>query len=438
MSKKSETSTSRQTRMERIKRVKDITEYKLSTNDLRVLHVYRKGTGVVTSDIVYRAGSRDENRGETGLAHMLEHMLFKPTKQDLKRNLDSSAMHFERETGSTLNANTWKDRTSYYFSYPKEHFSRALQIEAERMQDVILTDKEFLPERTNVLSEFDMYAGDEQFSLSVEMMSVAFRSHTYGHETIGYREDIEAYTIEKLDRFYRKFYQPNNAVLIIVGDVTETEMKKEVITQFARLRNTHTEVMRTELTEPKQEGLRSVTIERKSETQVYARGVRHEPFPSKSWFETMMIFEMLAGGSDSILHKKLIDSGLATTLNVSLEPSRSANLAILFVTLTKKTTHEKMDTLITKVIGSLTEKDISPYLRKILAKALTDEAMTRENSLSFASELVEYVSAGVWEEFFNSEEMLCSITTADISKKMSDLFLEKNTTTGYFIGNKIV
>ena len=227
MSKKSEPSTSieKAPRLQKITSEQEITEYKLTSNDLRVLYVHRPGTGVVTSDIVYMVGSRDEARGETGIAHMLEHMLFKPTTFDIERGDDSAAMRFERETGINLNANTWKDRTSYYFSYPKEHFDRALRIEAERMRSVVLTDTEFKPEQANVLSEFDMYAGDEQFSLSVQMMASAFHSHPYGHETIGFREDIAAYTTDKLKAFYDTFYAPTNATLIIFEDVSEKEMK---------------------------------------------------------------------------------------------------------------------------------------------------------------------------------------------------------------------
>ncbi len=420
----------------KVKKKNSLTEYILPKSGLRVLYMYRPKTGVITTDIVYKVGSRDEDRGETGIAHMLEHMLFKPTQQDLKRGSESAAMDFERETGATLNANTWKDRTSYYFSYPKEHFNRALQIEAERMQDVVLTDLEFLPERTNVLSEFDMYAGDEQFSLSVEMMSVAFRSHTYGHETIGYREDIEAYTTDKLQKFYKKFYAPHNAVLIIVGDVKEQEMQEAVLKHFGNLKQSPIEIKRAEICEPKQEGIRSVTIKRPSTTQVYAHGVRHEGFPSKAWFETMIVFEMLASGDDSILHKKLIDKGLATNINVSLEPSREKNLAILFVTLNDKMNHESMQKLLPTIIHDLTLKEITPYLQKTIAKALTSEFISRENSLGICSELVEYVSADSWEDFFNSEKILSSITAHDIKERIQLLFTEENTTIGYFKGTK--
>lgn len=437
MSTKSKTRTNgNKSLIQKVKTVGEITEYTLTSNGLKVLFVHRPGSGVVTSDIVYFVGSRDEARGETGIAHMLEHMLFKPTKADLKRKTDSGAMHFERETGVILNANTWKDRTSYYFSYPVEHFDRALQIEAERMRDVVLTDKEFKPEQTNVLSEYDMYAGDEQFSLSVDMAATAFQSHTYGHETIGFRDDISAYTVDKLKDFYEKYYAPNNAVLIIVGDISEKMMKESVVKHFNTLKKSKTLSTRLTLSEPKQEGPRTIVIKRPSTTNVYALGVKHDSFPSQSWFETMAIFDMLAGGTDSVLGKALIDTGLAVHVSSSLEPTREANLGVIFVTLTKKTTHAKTHEHILKIINSLTVQTIAPYLKKTIAKALTGEFETRENSLGYTSELVEYVSAGAWEQFFDSEKILRSITPALIKKRLELLFNENNTTIGHFIGTK--
>lgn len=438
MSKKSGTNFNTNTKygLEKVTTKKGITEYLLPQNGLRVLFVRRPGTGVITSDIVYRVGSRDEAVGETGIAHMFEHMLFKPTHYDRKRSTDSAIMFMERETGASINANTWKDRTSYYISYPKEHFNRALQIEAERMHGLILTDEEFKPEQKNVLSEFDMYAGDEQFALSVQMMGVAFQSHPYGHETIGYREDIEAYTIEKLKTFYEKFYAPNNATLIIVGDISETDMKAGVLKHFGSLKPSTTLGSRLVVTEPKQEGTRTVIVVRPSTTQVYALGVKHDAFPTKSWFETMVIFDMLAGGADSILHKKLVDTGLATNVHTVLEPTYEKNLGIIFVTLTKKSNHEKMHTQLHNIIESLTPTLVQPYLTKTIAKVLTQEFATRENSLGYASELVEYVSAGAWEHFFDSEKILTSITPKDIVNRIKILFNEPETTIGYFRGSK--
>lgn len=436
MSKKSETNTKQNPILKKVRSIGEITEYVLRTNNMHVLYVHRPHTEVVTSNIVYTVGSRDELPGETGLAHMLEHMLFKPTHFDREQKLEPASMRFEREIGVVLNANTWKDRTCYYFSYPKAYFDRALHIEAERMQGVLLTDKEFTPERTNVLSEFDMNAGDELFTLSLEMMGVAFQSHPYGHETIGYREDIEAYTPAKLEAFYRKHYTPEHATLIILGDIDEKEMKSAVIAHFGALPKGVNQEKRREVQEPKQTGIRTTTVIRPSETQVFGLGVKHAGFPSKEWFETMIIFDLLAGGEDSILHKKLIDTGLATRIQTSLEPSREENLGIFFVTLTKKTSHEKMHALMLKLITEQTAKTIAPFLTKTIAKMLTSEYMTRENTLSYAQELVEYTSASAVDKFFDSEKILKSITAKDIEKRMNELFHEDVLTIGHFIGKK--
>lgn len=436
MSKKSETNTKKVPTLKKVRSIGEITEYVLESNGLRVFFVPRPQTGVVTSSIMYKVGSRDEICGETGLAHMLEHMLFKPTVFDVKRKSDPAAMRFERETGCTLNAYTSRDRTNYFFSYPKEHFNRALQIEAERMHGVLLTDAEFLPERTNVLSEFDMYAGDELFTLSVEMMGVALQSHPYGHETIGYRADIEAYTTEKLEAFYRAHYTPENAIYVIVGDITEKEMKEALLLHFKDIPRSSTLMSRREITEPKQTGIRTTTVTRPSETQVYGIGVKHDAFPTRAWFETMIIFDLLGGGEDSILHKKLVDTGLASRVQSNFEPSRDINLGMFFVTLSKKTTHEKMHQLFLKTVSELNVKTITPFLKKVLAKVLTSEYRSRENSLSLAMELIEYASVDAVDKFFDSEKILKSITAKDIETRMKALFQEDVLTIGHFIGKK--
>lgn len=433
MSKKSETNTSTQPRLLKKKTIEAISEYVLTSNGMRVLFLPRKGTGVITSNIVYKIGSRHEARGETGIAHMLEHMLFKPTKQDIARKHDSASTEFEKEFGVILNANTWRDRTSYFFSYPKVHFPQALKIEAERMRGVVITDESLAPEKANVLSEYDMYAGDELFLLSTEMYDVAIRNHPYGHETIGYREDIEDYTASKIRSYYEDYYTPNNATLIIVGDCTEAVMKREVLAHFAMLPMTH--IPKEHLfREPEQNGKRTVTVSRPSTKNVLGIGVKHDAFPNIAWFETLAIFDMLAGGEDSVLTKRFVDTGLVSHIDTSLEQSKDSNLAVIFCTLTQKTNHEKLEKNLLETVRALTPKDIAPYLKKTTAKLLMNEARTRSSSLSLAQELVEYVSAEAWEHFFASEAILKNITPKAVHTRLQTLFTEEQMTIGYFIG----
>lgn len=416
-----------------VRTINGIAEYRLP-NGLTVLHKEHAGTGVITTNITYNVGARNEDRGQTGIAHMLEHMLFKPTKTDIQKKIDSGAMHFERETGCILNANTWKDRTTYFFSYPKQYIRQALFIEADRMHNVVLSDAEFLPERNNVLSEFDMYFGDPQFALSLEMVSAAFHSHPYGHETIGFREDIERYDVAMLNAFYTRHYDPSNATLMVIGDITAHDALEEVVKAFGKVKSKGEIPQPTPIREPKQNGSRRISIRRESSMNVLGIGVKHAGFPSVEWFKMHMLARILTSGIDSVLYKKLVDTGLATHVEMGVEPTEEENLALMFVTLTPKATHSKIESMIMKTIGSLTVKDITKEYKKVLHAMLMQEVMERESSLQVAMELTEYVAAGAWEKYHETEAILRSISAKEIMTLAHEVFDEKRMVIGEFIG----
>ena len=413
-----------------------VSEYLLKTNGLRVLYHHRPNTGVITTNITYFVGARDETRGETGVAHMLEHMLFKPTVADLKAGIDSASMQFERETGCVLNANTWKDRTTYFFSYPTEHFHRALKIEAERMNGVILTDDSLAPERSNVLSEFDMNNGDPYFGLSVGMVGTAYHSHPYGHETIGYREDIEQYTAATLERFYRFYYRPDNAVMMVIGDIDENTALTAVKKHFGGIVKPTTTIPRFHIKEFKQEGLRRVNVERPSELNIVSIGVKHAGFPSDDWFTVSALLEVLTSGPESVLRKALVDTGIATNVEGMLEPTSEENIGTLTITLTEGHKHLTVEAQVLKIIRALDLKTVTPLLKKVKAKLLTDELFARDSSLRIAAELTEYVASGHWTAYAKTTTILENITPAKVLKAASDHFVENQMTIGYFIGTR--
>lgn len=415
-----------------IQTVGDISEFELKSNGLRVLYKAIVGTEVVTTNITYLVGSRDEQAGESGVAHMLEHMLFKPTKFDKENKTEASILKFERAVGPVMNANTWRDRTTYYVSAGVEHFSKILQIESERMRNVLLTDQEFQPERTNVLSEYDMYNGQPEFVLSEIMTATAFVSHPYGHETIGFKEDISAYTIEKLQRFYNHFYRPNNATLMVVGDIELKSALNSISEHFKHLEPEPGVKVRPKIIEPKQEGVRRVEIVRPGKTNIIAIGFKHAGFPSNDWFKTIIATNILTGGSDSVLNKKIIDTGLASSISTVVSPSKDTDLGTLFITLTSKTTHAKMETMVLKLIQELSEADIKKQLKSVINKTIADEIFMRESSLNIAAELTEYVSAENWPTYFKTEEILKSISAKDIKKTIVELFSESNLTIGNY------
>ena len=419
-----------------VKSVAGIEEYVLKSNGLRVLYCHRPETGVVTTNITYLVGSKDEARGETGVAHMLEHMLFKTTESDVAAGVDSSAMKFERETGCILNANTWKDRTTYYFSFPKEQFSRVVRIEAERMNGVILTDQSLAPERSNVLSEFNMRNGDPYFGLDVAMIGTAFHSHPYGHETIGYKEDIEKYTAAKLESFYRAYYRPDNAIMMVVGDVEREVALKTIKKYFTELKKPADPIFRYDITEFKQEGLRRVSVERPSSTNIISLGFKHAPFPSPEWFTVSALLEVLTAGPESVLHLALVDSGIATDVSGNLEPTSQENLGMLIITLAQNQDHHKIESMVLKIIADLSTETITPLLKKIKARQITDELFARDSSLRIVEELTEYSAGGDWTTYTKTVEILSSITPKSVHQAAKQLFVPNNMTIGYFIGTQ--
>lgn len=405
-----------------VQTVAGVEEYRLKSNDLRVLYLERPGTEVVTTNITYLVGARDEERGETGVAHMLEHMLFKATTFDKARKSGPASMLFERETGCVLNANTWKDRTTYYFTYPTEYLERAVQIEAERMTGTILTDEELLPERNNVLSEFDMNNGDPYFALSVQMVSVALQSHPYGHETIGYREDIEQYTAETLEKYYRNYYRPDNAVMMVIGDVNRSVALQTVRKHFESIKNPTTQIPRYSITEPKQEGQRRVSVRRPANSTLLGIGFINAGFPSKDWFTTALLLEMLVGDEESILHKKFIDTGKVSSASSMIEPTRDKNLGALFFSMPKTASVETIEHEILSEISKITVSDLQKLLQKTRTRMLTEELFARDHSQRIAQELTEYVASQNWTMFAKTEEILHSISATDIHEVLTTLF----------------
>ncbi|MEX0931001.1 MAG: pitrilysin family protein, partial [Candidatus Paceibacterota bacterium] len=376
----------------------------------------------------------DEMIGETGIAHMLEHMLFKPTLRDTTLGSASGAMKFERDTGCILNANTWKDRTTYFFNYPRSYFSHALAIEADRMNNVILSDKEFQPERNNVLSEFDMYFGDPMFALTTTLIGSAYHAHQYGHETIGFREDIESYTVEKLQQFYSNYYRPDNATLIVIGDIELGKALSTITDHFGKIDNPTTSIPRIHAREPKQEGIRRSNITRTSNANLLAIGVKHDAFPTAEWLETMILFDVLCGRSDSVLHKLLVDTGLASKVEYMIEPTSEPNLGIIYISLAQNVNHAEIEKKVLQCVRSLTTTDIVKDTKKAIQSECTEIVFVRDNSIRLAMALTEYASAGNWEEFTNLKNTLSNITSRKLLGRAKKLFRDSNLTIGTFIG----
>jgi zinc protease len=257
---------------EAVTTVEGITEYRLD-NGLRVLLFPDPSKPQITVNVTYMVGSRHEGYGETGMAHLLEHLLFKgtPAHPDIVQELN--------ERGAQPNGTTSYDRTNYFEIFPasSDNLEWALDLEADRMVNSFVAQADLESEMTVVRNEMEAGENSPLNILIERIKSTAYLWHNYGKSTIGARSDVENLPIERLQAFYRKYYQPDNAVLLVAGNFEADEALALIVEKFGsipRPERTGSNVLYSTYTdEPTQDGERTVTLRRVGEVQ-YRLGLR--------------------------------------------------------------------------------------------------------------------------------------------------------------------
>ena len=206
-----------ETAFEFVKTSGGIDEYRCTHNDLSILLMEDHSAPVATFMVTYHVGSRNEAIGHTGSTHLLEHMMFKGSK-NFNKEKGNPIWTVLQDVGAQINATTWMDRTNYFELLPSEHLGRAIAIEADRMRNLFIKDEERQTEMTVVRNEFERGENDPFDTLDKNMWATAYQAHPYHHSTIGWRSDIEGVSTERLREFYETYYWPNNAKVTIIGD----------------------------------------------------------------------------------------------------------------------------------------------------------------------------------------------------------------------------
>src|SRR5688500_3165060 len=249
--------------VQRVTSVEGITEYSLA-NGLRVLLFPDQSKATITVNVTYLVGSKHENYGETGMAHLLEHLVFKgtPNHPNIPQELT--------EHGARPNGTTWVDRTNYFetFNATEENLKWAIDLEADRMVNSYISKKDLDSEMTVVRDEFEAGEHSPLRLLMQRIMSTAYLWHNYGKSTIGSRADLENVPIERLQAFYKKYYQPDNAVVTVVGKIDEAKTLELINASFGVIPKPARQIDQTYTLDPTQDGERSVVLKRVGDTQV--------------------------------------------------------------------------------------------------------------------------------------------------------------------------
>ncbi|MFZ3122917.1 MAG: pitrilysin family protein [Thermodesulfovibrionales bacterium] len=278
-----------------------VNEYKLD-NGLKVLVIEDHKSPLATFQIWYRVGSRDEPAGKSGISHLLEHMMFKGTPKYGSKAFSKMV----KKNGGVDNAFTTKDYTMYYQTLSSDRIDISIELEADRMQNLILDPREFIAERNVVMEERRMrYEDDPQNSLYEEVLAAAFKSHSYHWPVIGWMSDI--FSIERSDLLahYKAYYSPDNAVIVVSGDVKAEEIIKKIEASFGSISPSSGRMVVTSK-EGEQKGERRISLRREAELP-YIIAVYHTPsVPHPDSYALEVLGMILSGGKSSRLYRSIV------------------------------------------------------------------------------------------------------------------------------------
>ncbi|MBU0530016.1 insulinase family protein, partial [bacterium] len=422
-----------ETAFEFVKSSGGIDEYRCTLNDLGVLLMEDHSAPVVTFMVTYHVGSRNEAIGHTGSTHLLEHMMFKGSKNFNKEN-GNSIWAILQDIGAQINATTWNDRTNYFELLPSEHLGRAIAIEADRMRNLLIKDEERQTEMTVVRNEFENGENDPFDTLDKNIWATAYQAHPYHHSTIGWRSDIEGVSTERLREFYETYYWPNNATVTIIGDFKKEEALQMILDNYGAIPKSLQPIPEMYTTEPKQEGTRRFVIKRSGQMGIV--GIAHK-IPEglhKDNYAIQILSRILGGGKSGRLYKKIVDKGLATSISMWDFPFRDNGLFITYAFLTPGTKHEVVEKIILDEYELLKNKGVTnEEVARAKGQIRAEQAYSRDGSYSVASNLNEAIATGDWTYYTNYFENINKVTKEDVKRIVDTYLVEDKSTTGYFI-----
>ncbi len=414
----------------RVASVEGITEYRLE-NGLRVLLFPDQSKQTITVNITYLVGSRHENYGETGMAHLLEHLVFKgtPRHPDIPKELS--------ERGARPNGTTWFDRTNYFetFQATEDNLRWALDLEADRMVNSFIAKKDLDSEMTVVRNEFESGENSPYRVLLQRTHAVAYDWHNYGKSTIGARADIENVPIERLQAFYRKYYQPDNAVLLVAGKFDEEKTLRMIHEYFGPIPKPTRVLEPTYTLDPTQDGERQVIIRRVGDTKV-VMACYHVPAAAHPDKPAVQILAGVIGGTPSgRLHKALVETKKAAFVQGfsfnNKEPGLVNFAAILPAAADIDAVRQIFLTTIEETADN--KPPTAEEAERIRQQHLTDIEQTLNNSERLGLELSEWIGAGDWRLFFLNRDRLKQVKVEDVQRVAKAYLKPDNRTVGMFI-----
>jgi zinc protease len=415
-------------RLTKVTTVEGITEYHLD-NGLRVLIYPDHSKPTVLVNITYLVGSRLEGYGETGMAHLLEHMMFKgtPSHPDVWKLL--------QDHGANFNGTTWWDRTNYFEELPAsaENLDFALALEADRMVNSKIAASDLAKEFSVVRNEFEKTENQPDIVLEDEVLAAAYRWHNYGKSTIGSRSDIERVPVENLRAFYKRYYQPDNAILIIAGKFDEKHALDLVAKYFGAIPRPTRKLAPTWTVEPVQDGERQVTVRRNGDVAIVELAYHGVAGADPDKVAEDAIVDILTNKPSGRLYKALVEKGIASEVSGVAYPMAEPGVMLFTAKAAKNSSAKEIRDIMTGIIESLGSSTITKEeIDRWRAGFFREFDLIMTETAKAGVVLSEFAAMGDWRLLFLTRDRVKTTTAADIVRVAKAYLKPSNRTLGLF------
>jgi zinc protease len=416
-----------------VKSLAGIDEYTQDANGLQVLVKPDHSAPVVTFQVTYHVGSRNEVTGTTGATHILEHLMFKGS-EGFNDPAGNSIKQYLEAVGAGFNATTSFDRTNYFATLGRDHLEGYIAIEADRMRRLWLHEADRQAEMTVVRNEFERGENNPESALMKEVQALVFIAHPYHHPTIGWRSDIEHVPIEKLRAFYDTFYWPDNATVTIVGDVEAAQALKLVNKYYGKIPRAPQPIPVVYTEEPAQSGPRRVKLERPGQLGSLVIAYKIPNARDADLPALEVLGSILSDGKSSRLYPVLVDKSLALGTEAGAYRLRDPGMFIANAALAPGATHDQVEKIMLAEIEKVKTSGVTTAeVARIVRQYQASEAYGRDGTSNVASSLNEWIAVGDWTLYARYADQVAKVTPADVQRVAKKYLAHDQSTTGWFV-----
>jgi len=409
-----------------------VQEHKLA-NGMTVLIAERHLDPVVAVMLWYKVGARNETEREAGVSHFLEHMMFKGSSKFGKGAID----HVTTLLGGSNNAFTTADHTAYWFELASDRWEKALEIEADRMRNLALDAREFEAEKSVVLEELAMGEDDPWRNLTQEVQATVFPRHPYRRPVIGYADTLQPLAVEEMRDYYRRFYHPGNATLVVCGDVDAAEALALVRQHFEALpagpERAGADTLRPKHAEPK--GERRLTVTWDDPAQRLCMAWPTVAVGEKDDHVLDVVSTLLTGGRLSRLYRSLVlEKKLAASVSTHNDARCEGGCFWLFAELPQGGQAAALERAVDAELARLADERVSAKeLERVRRTILAGDAYDRETISDLAEEIGEFAVDTHWRQAFEAVDAIKAVTAADIQACARRLLGKQRRVTGWSV-----